>query len=394
MGYWFRYEISPRSTLSEWREIKEVFEQELIEWDFEHVLQDSSKTIEGNCKNRPPQDTPEMERLSCLFPMTIFAMGTQGEEGERGSKMMCSGETQNKRFIGTLLRKAQMDYLKRKRAFGGVHAGIEHCVALMPNGKVAVDGINRWNQCDILGWQDIVQVDCGEMHTVGLCADGHVVACGSNANGQCDVETSGTKAIAISCGRYHTAILLEKGKVIVCGSTEENSESIKPEWTANMVVPIKYERRPKERELINKRIERISQGDPVQLKVNHERIVGGYASSVIEVFNSANEYLGVLGVEEIYLIEENLESMVTTAEEPLPVSLEEGRKYATLKVRIKPMKKTKRLEKVETLPVSQWPPMQKITAVYDAVVGMTQQGEIYVDGYQPFSISVLRELLI
>lgn len=393
MGYWFRYVISPRSTLSEWREIKKVFEQELIEWDFEYVFDDYSKTIEGNCKNCPPQDTPEMECLSCLFPMTIFAMGTQGEEDERGSKMMCNGETQNKRFIGTLLRKAQKDYLKRKRALGGVHTGIEHCVALMPNGKVAVDGKNRWEECDVLKWQNIVQVDCGEMHTVGLCADGHVVACGSNANGQCDVEVLSSKAIAISCGRYHTAILLENGKVIVCGSTEDNCESIKPEWTANMVVPIKYERRPKERELINKRIERINQGEPVQLRINHERMVGGYASSVIEVFSTDNEYLGVLGVDEISLFEENLESMVTTAEEPLPVSLEDGRKYATLKVRIKPMKKLKSVEKLKTLPYSQWPPVHRIISIYDAVVGITQQGEIYVNGYQPFSVGVLRELL-
>jgi alpha-tubulin suppressor-like RCC1 family protein len=53
-------------------------------------------------------------------------------------------------------------------------------------------GENKYGQCDLSGWRDIVAIAAGNghignSHTVGLEADGTVSAVGWNKHGQCDV---------------------------------------------------------------------------------------------------------------------------------------------------------------------------------------------------------------
>lgn len=386
MGYWFSYNIVPHATPSEWREIRALFKDKLVDWDLEVTVWDYRKSIGGSSKNIAPANCDEIRALSTLFPTTVFELQEQGEEGGSGSALFCNGERVKKRFAGTVLNGTQRLYLHRCASM----AGVEHRVALMPSGRVAVDGLNRHGECNVLEWTQIVQADCGEKHTVGLRVDGSVVACGSNANGQCDVENLGSKATAVSCGRYHTAILLENGKVLVRGHTEENSESIQPGWRGKMELQVRISRSPKIRAQVNERMEFVSSGDPLRL-VRNTKVYEEYP--VLDVFNTQGEYLGWLMGEETKYIADNLDILEAAVGTPMPLSkAEKGKKNASMTVRIQ-AKKTKKEKEIQQTPHAHWPPVVKIAAVYDAVVGVTAQGEIYQDGYHPFANEEIRGLL-
>lgn len=70
-----------------------------------------------------------------------------------------------------------------------------HTVGLKSDGTVVAVGDNKYGQCDVSEWTDIVAVAAGWSHTVGLKSDGTVVAVGDNDDGQYDV--SGWKDIKI-----------------------------------------------------------------------------------------------------------------------------------------------------------------------------------------------------
>ena len=54
-------------------------------------------------------------------------------------------------------------------------------MALKSDGTVVAVGWDKYGQCDVGGWSDIVQVAAGRWHTVGLKSDGRVVALGLGA---------------------------------------------------------------------------------------------------------------------------------------------------------------------------------------------------------------------
>ena len=62
-----------------------------------------------------------------------------------------------------------------------------HTVGLKSDGTVVAVGSNKYGQCDVSQWTDIVAVSAGGLHTVGLKSDGTVVAVGYNGDGRCDV---------------------------------------------------------------------------------------------------------------------------------------------------------------------------------------------------------------
>ena len=71
---------------------------------------------------------------------------------------------------------------------GGVSAGKDYTVGLKSDGTVVAVGDNRFGQCDVSGWTDVVAIDAGVFHTVAMRADGTLLAVGSNANNQCNVS--------------------------------------------------------------------------------------------------------------------------------------------------------------------------------------------------------------
>ncbi|TET56774.1 MAG: chromosome condensation regulator, partial [Dehalococcoidia bacterium] len=97
-----------------------------------------------------------------------------------------------------------------------VAAGSYHTVGLRADGTVVAVGRNDYEQCDVGGWSDIVQVAAGDWHTVGLKHDDTVVAIGDTLYGQCDVgDWSGI--IQIAAGALHTVGLSGDGSVIAVG---------------------------------------------------------------------------------------------------------------------------------------------------------------------------------
>lgn len=392
MGYWYTFLLSLKTTSSEWREVRTTLESKKYDWISGNQFSDQKQTIAGSLKYCSPDEDSDLLGLLALYPMLVCSCSAHGEEaGDHNKSFLCGGHQIDQELVGSMLGNEQGKYLRRRRKNNGICAGVEHLVALMPNGKIAVDGTNRWGECCVLDWMDIVDIDCGESHTVGMRADGHVVACGSNVNGQCNVNDLGGKAKAISCGRYHTAILLENGRVILRGHTEAKGNSITPGWKSHVVFPVKTSPSSKVRAQVNERMEHVKQGDTLLLKRNVTYIDRWPA---FDVMNCAGEYLGLICNENTLALEGNLDTVVITAAEAQPLSKNPiGRKTALLTVEVSPGPAQKTM-KMNELPCELWPPVEKIVSLYDAVIGITAQGDIYVDGYQPFGADVIMEFLV
>ena len=70
-----------------------------------------------------------------------------------------------------------------------VTAGGYHTVGVKSDGTVVAVGYNKYRQCDVGNWTDIVQVAADIYYTVGVKFDGTVVAVGWNDDGQCNVDS-------------------------------------------------------------------------------------------------------------------------------------------------------------------------------------------------------------
>ena len=107
-----------------------------------------------------------------------------------------------------------------------VSAGSNHTVGLKSDGAVVAVGWNKYGQCDVADWRDIVAVSAGPYHTVGLKSDGTVVATKFiesmfvTYEGQCDVA-DWTDIVAVSAGGWHTVGLKSDGTVVAVGRNDE-----------------------------------------------------------------------------------------------------------------------------------------------------------------------------
>lgn len=91
-----------------------------------------------------------------------------------------------------------------------------HTVGLKRDGTVIAVGNNRYWQCEVGNWRDIVAIATGIQHTVGLKKDGTVVAVGWNGVGQCDVD-DWRDIVAIAAGHNHTVGLKKDGTLVAVG---------------------------------------------------------------------------------------------------------------------------------------------------------------------------------
>ena len=99
----------------------------------------------------------------------------------------------------------------------GISAGGFHTVGLKSDRTVVVVGFNKYGQCNVENWKNIVAISAGGYHTTGLKSDGTVVAVGNNGDGQCGVS-SWKNIVAISAGGYHTVGLKSDGTVVAVGN--------------------------------------------------------------------------------------------------------------------------------------------------------------------------------
>ena len=121
--------------------------------------------------------------------------------------VVCSDPTLNVRNWTDIV---QIDY------FEGLWGEDRHIVGLTSSGKVVAEGTNRYGECDVSGWEDIVDVAAGATHTVGLRSDGTVVACGNNEYGQCNVS-DWVGIVDVAAARYAVYGLTSDGHILVTG---------------------------------------------------------------------------------------------------------------------------------------------------------------------------------
>lgn len=122
-------------------------------------------------------------------------------------------------------RYGQCDMLGFKQVVS-VAAGSEHSVFLYSDGTVSACGNKLGYKCnirehkgDVSEWKDIVAIAAGSDHTVGLRSDGTVVASGSFILGACNVE-KWTDIVSIACGPFSTLGVKIDGTVVACGSSD------------------------------------------------------------------------------------------------------------------------------------------------------------------------------
>lgn len=96
-----------------------------------------------------------------------------------------------------------------------IAASVDHTVILYGQ-RVDAVGSNYYGQCNVSGWDNIIQISALRYHTVGLTFDGRVVAAGLNTHGQCDVS-SWRDIIAVAAGEHHTVGLRSNGTVVATG---------------------------------------------------------------------------------------------------------------------------------------------------------------------------------
>ena len=93
-----------------------------------------------------------------------------------------------------------------------------YTLGLLDDGTVVASGSNKYGQCDVETWSDIVAISAGHFHSVGLRSNGTVIATKYTGEeeydyGQCAVD-QWTDIVAISAGTYHTVGLRADGTVV------------------------------------------------------------------------------------------------------------------------------------------------------------------------------------
>jgi len=104
-----------------------------------------------------------------------------------------------------------------------------HTVILLSDGKAVAFGDNRYGQCEVSDWSDIVMISVGRYHTVGLTSSGKVVYTGRNNYGQISIGSVNNAAM-ISAGDFTTLVLRQDGTVTAYGRNTNGQCSVSS-WT-------------------------------------------------------------------------------------------------------------------------------------------------------------------
>lgn len=397
-------EIIAFATTSEWREIEYALENKVIDWP---ACLDgptcSAKRIYCTTKSSPtPWDDGYMDKMCELYPNVLFHYTTEIEDQRFSPSSWFYGHNQSRSYESvTSFNNSFENIMKQlEQDTATVANGLHHRVEVMPNGIVAADGENRFGECNIYTWEKIKQVSCGSWHTVAITQNGSLLACGSNANGQCDVHGITGKVVSVSCGRYHTAVLLDNGKVIVKGNLEQRAlfpEISKEPDHISLEFPIIEKLRLDERyngwEIMNERIENISNGDELFLR-NTDIL----STACFEVLDKNGETLGFLHSSNHRTLSKAMQNIRVTASDVMPLSSrKKGVKFAAMKLLLNysesPIESVNIAGNYSQTKISSWSPVKKIKSVYDAVIGITEEGQILIDGYCPCSENDLKRMM-
>ncbi len=103
---------------------------------------------------------------------------------------------------------------KIRRVYGLIATGISHTVGLTKDGTVVTTGSNKWGQCEISDWSDIIAIAAGYYQTIGLKMDGTVLAIGRDPWRRLRKLTDWRDIIAIAACEEDTVGLKKDGTVV------------------------------------------------------------------------------------------------------------------------------------------------------------------------------------
>lgn len=199
----------------------------------------------GVCRDCGLLTTPQMGMIDCgnyhsvyLFPDgTVTAMGSNKESEYANYGLRCdvwdwenivqvsaASHTVGLRGDGTVVatgvnRYGQCD-LSHWTDIVQVFAGDNHTLGLKSDGTVVAEGYGDLLQLNVSSWKNVVQISAGAETSYGLCSDGTVLATGGNRSGQSDVQ-HWRDIIQVSAGNYYVAGLRSDGTVVTAGTAQE-----------------------------------------------------------------------------------------------------------------------------------------------------------------------------
>lgn len=253
--------------------------------------------------------------------------------------------------------------------------GTAHKCKITTDRRVVGEGDNTFDQCNTENWMNIVKVSCGNLHTAALDENGNVYTCGANSIGQTSAEGI-TNAKDIACGRFFTAVLLEEGTVHIFGETSDSVERYDYNSQSELHFPFDLTLNTKDTEGINN-IENLNTGEDIYFEYGKEQ--RSYTSVSLDFFTSSGKFIGESKVfSPLYGLMRDLEKLHILdikAVDVLPLSKrKKGSKSAKVSLNIS--NKTAFIHK----PVKEWRSIVAVRAVYDAVYGKDEYGNIYYWG--------------
>ena len=93
-----------------------------------------------------------------------------------------------------------------------------HSVGLKANGTVVATGYNKYGQCNVSEWEDVIAIAAGRRCSVGLKKDGTVLATGDVKSKSLEELSSWKDIIAIGTGGSSIIGLQANGKIVASGS--------------------------------------------------------------------------------------------------------------------------------------------------------------------------------
>ena len=253
--------------------------------------------------------------------------------------------------------------------------GTVHECKITADKRVMSDGDNTFNQCNTENWMNIKKVSCGNLHTAALDENGAVYTCGSNSIGQ--TNASGiANAKDIACGRFFTAVLLEDGTVRIFGETSDSAERYDYKSQSELRFPFDLTLNTKDTEGI-KNIEDLDAGETVRFKYGKEQRSNTYQS--LDFITKNGKFIGEAKVYsplyDLMCDLKRLRILDIKAIDVLPLSKrKKGSKSALVSLNIS--NKTAFIHK----PVKEWRSIVAVRAVYDAVYGKDEDGNIFYWG--------------
>ena len=150
---------------------------------------------------------------------------------------------------------------------------------------------------------------------------------------------------------------------------------------------------------MNDRIEKMSAGDELTLKKHTSN-----GEINFEVLNSRGEPIGEVSTESNSSLSKMLLDVKVTVNTVTPLSARrKGSKYAAMEIRIDyspsasnddaEKKASTTIESYKQTRVENWPAVSRIKSIFDAVIGVTDDGQVYVDGYCPCSEADIRKIV-